>query len=130
MKSLCAVCSGLSVCLLAGCGPSVSEVRMANYPPREDNCVLEFVKADMGQLSSNEGPWELIGQIVLQEEGTQDPFAEEYRAIVRPRACAMGGEAVTIVMNATSEGLVSSGTAISYGVLRKRRAEPSAPSTF
>jgi hypothetical protein len=119
-------------CLLAltGCGPSVSEVRMANYPPREPNCALEFVKIDMGQLSGNTGPWELIGQIVLQEEGTQDPFAERNRAIVRPRACNMGGEAVGVAMSAVSQGAISSGSAISYGVLRKRTSESNAPQKF
>jgi len=116
--------------LVVGCGPSVSEVRMANYPPRPENCELEFVKVDMGQLSNGQGPWELIGQIVLGEEGKQDPFDERYRAIVRPRACNMGGEAVGIVMNATSEGAFSSGTAISYGVLRKRDSKSEAPKKF
>jgi hypothetical protein len=41
----------------------------------------------------------------------QDPFAQRYRKIVRPRACAMGGEAVAIVLSSTSQGLTTSGTA-------------------
>jgi hypothetical protein len=120
----------LSVTLLFGCGPSVGEVRVANYPPREPNCGLEFVTVDMKELSDNKGPWELIGHVVLSQEGKQDPFAEEYKAIVRPRACAMGGEAVAIVMNATAEGAMSSGTTISYGVLRKRTAKSAKPAKF
>jgi hypothetical protein len=103
---------------------------MVNYPPRPENCELEFVKVDMGQLSGNQGPWELIGQIVLGEEGKQDPFDERYRAIVRPRACSMGGEAVGIVMNATTEAAFSSGTAVSYGVLRKRDSKSATPKKF
>jgi hypothetical protein len=102
----------------------VSEVRTASYPPREENCALEFVKVDMADVSSKDGTWERIGQIVLQGLGEQDPFAEEARAIVRPRACAMGGDAVGIVLHATSHGVISSGTAINYGVLKKRGAPP------
>lgn len=130
MQLLSRLLGGLGAALSLGCGPQVSEVRMASYPPKDPDCKLEFVKADMQELSSNQGPWELVGQIVLQQEGKQDPFAEEYRAIVRPRACGMGGDAVAIVLNATSEGLVSSGTAVSYGVLRHRQAEPEEPKTF
>jgi hypothetical protein len=114
-----------------GCGPRVSEVRTASYPPREENCRLEFVKVDMADVSSQGGTWEMIGQIVLQGLGEQDPFAEEARAIVRPRACAMGGEAVGILLHATSHGVLSStGTAINYGVLRKRGGPPPEPQTF
>ncbi len=118
------------VCLsLLGCGPNVSEVRTANYPPNPENCSLEFIQADT-QVMSGTGPWEVIGQIVLQEEGVRDPFAEKYRAIVRPRACGMGGEAVAIVMNATSETPISSGTTVSYGVLRKRVQGAAPPQKF
>lgn len=120
----------LSMLVAGGCGPSVSEVRMASYPPREPNCDLEFVKINMAELSTNQGPWELVGQIVINETGTQDPFAEEYRAIVRPRACAMGGEAVGILMSATSEGAYSSGSATNYGVLKKRSSDSAAPQKF
>jgi hypothetical protein len=123
------MCIALGV-LLLGCGPSVGEVRMVSYPPREQNCSLAFVRADLKQLNENKGPWELIGHVVLSQEGKQDPFAEEYKAIVRPRACAMGGVAVAVVMNANAEGLISSGTTISYGILRKRSAKSKAPKKF
>jgi hypothetical protein len=120
----------LMVGMSLGCGPKVSEVRTASYPPREENCALEFVKVDMADVSSQGGTWEMIGQIVLQGLGEQDPFAEEARAIVRPRACAMGGEAVGIVLHATSHGVLSAGTAINYGVLRKRGGPPPEPQRF
>jgi hypothetical protein len=120
----------LLAAVLLGCGPSVSEVRMVNYPPREQDCSLEFVRVDMKELSDGAGPWELIGHVILSQEGTRDPFAEEYRAVVRPRACAMGGEAVAIVTTGTAEGVMTTGTTISYGVLRKRGSKPEAPTTF
>jgi hypothetical protein len=119
-----------AVGILVGCGPKVTEVRTASYPPREENCSLEFVKVDMADVSSKDGTWEMIGQIVLQGLGEQDPFAEEARAIVRPRACAMGGDAVGLVLHATNQGALSSGTAISYGVLKKRGGPPPEPQTF
>jgi len=116
--------------LLVGCGPNISEVRTVSAPAREPNCSLEFIKANMNELSSGTGEWEMLGQIVLQEEGVQDPFAERYRAIVRPRACAMGGEAVALVLSATSQGLTTSGSSTSYGVLRKRTDASAKPTTF
>jgi hypothetical protein len=105
-------------------------MRTVTAPAREPNCSLDFIKADMNALSSGAGEWEMLGQIVLQEEGVQDPFAERYRAIVRPRACAMGGEAVAILMNTTAQGLTMDGSATNYGVLRKRTREPAQPAKF
>jgi hypothetical protein len=116
--------------MLIGCGPNVTEMRTVSVPAREASCSLEFIKADMNEISSGTGKWELIGQIVLQEEGVQNPFDERYRAIVRPRACQMGGEAVALLMSATSQGLTTSGSAINYGVLRKRTTQASAPAQF
>src|SRR5262245_12676683 len=94
--------------VLLGCGPKVTEMRTASYPPREEDCSLEFVKVEMADVSSKDGTWEMIGQIVLQGLGEQDPFSEEARAIVRPRACAMGGDAVGIVLHATNQGVLGS----------------------
>ena len=122
---------GLAAMALFACGPDVSEVRTSNYPPREEYCSLEYVQLNMHEVSSGQGPWELIGQILLQDEGVQDPFSPEYKEIVRPRACGMGGEAVGIVMNADSEGVASPDeTAITYGVLRRRRPEGEQPNAF
>lgn len=90
-----------------------------------------FVKVDMADVSSQGGTWEMIGQIVLRWLGEQDPFAEEARAIVRPRACVMGGEAVGLMLHAASHGVLSSaGTAINHGVLRKRGGPSPEPQTF
>lgn len=121
---------GVVLWIAVGCGPNVTEVRSVAAPARDPNCKLEFIRADLQQLSSAEGEWELLGQVVLQEEGVQDPLAERYRAMVRPRACAMGGEAVAVVMSATSQGLTTSGSATNYGVLRKRVQASSAPQSF
>ena len=102
--------------LLASCGPTISEMRQGNYPAREASCNLEFVTMNSTSFYTD-GKWEVIGQLVLEELGSADPLAERYRAIVRPRACAMGGEAVAIFMAGTSETLGSKSTT-SYAVLR------------
>jgi hypothetical protein len=102
---------------------------MSSYPPRDKNCALEFVKLD-NQTMSGQGPWEVIGQVGIGDTGTQDPYDEKLKAIVRPRACGMGGEAVAIMMTAGTQTALSSGSAVTYAVLRKRSAQPEAPKQF
>jgi len=104
----------------SACGPRISEARLVPVPPRAESCPLEFVKLDMMDLSSANGTWQLVGHVILRDIGKPDPFSEEMKSIVRPRACRMGGEGVTLMMSGTNEGLVTDGTAIDYGVLRHR----------
>jgi len=117
--------------LLAACGPSVSEVRTAYYPPHEKACALEFVQADMGQLGPG-APWELVGHVIIGEAGTGDPFSEKYRNIVRPRACAMGGDAVAILLATKTQVMLARGSSTDYVVLRHPTAagEPAPPQKF
>jgi hypothetical protein len=105
--------------LLASCGPQISETRTVSYPAREASCSLEFVQIDnmTAYTLYTDGKWQVIGQIILSEGGIADPFSERYRAIVRPRACAMGGEAVAILVAGTNQTVVSSGSMTSYAVL-------------
>jgi hypothetical protein len=84
----------------------------------------------MQALSSRTGKWELIGYVALGDNGKLDPFSDENRAIVKPRACDMGGEAVTIASNASSENLFTTGSAVSYGILRHRESKHVAPKKF
>jgi len=103
---------------------------MIPSPPREAGCALEFVKLDMMDLSSETGTWQVIGYVALADNGAQDPFSEKNRAIVRPRACQMGGEGVTLMASATNETIVSTGSRITYGVLRHRSSVAEAPKSF
>lgn len=113
--------------VLAGCGPNISEMRMASAPPRPDNCELQFLQLKIEDLAPMVGTYEQLGSVMLFETGVQDPFQQKYRDIVRPRACAMGGEGVTILNQATSQGAMGmSGSAVNYAVVRKRQA-PGAP---
>jgi hypothetical protein len=113
--------------LMAGCGPAISEMRMGFAPPRPATCELKLVQADMMALAAG-GSWEILGHIVLQETGIHNPFEERYMKIVRPRACAMGGEAVSILQAASTSTTFSSGSGVQYAVLRARAASAPAPS--
>jgi hypothetical protein len=42
--------SGLVSAACISCGPRISEVTMAHYPPKDPNCDLEFVQIDMREL--------------------------------------------------------------------------------
>ncbi|MFT3774870.1 MAG: hypothetical protein QM820_56705 [Minicystis sp.] len=118
--------------LVAGCGPNVMEMRMAAAPPRPDNCELQFLQLKVEDLAPMVGTYEQLGSVVLMERGVQDPFQDKYKAIVRPRACAMGGEGVTILQQATTQSMMGGGSAVNYAVVRKRQAPgtPSAPTKF
>lgn len=117
----------LSIALFAGlftggCGPSVSEVRLMSAPAREPSCTLDFLELRMEDVAPG-AKYEVLGHVVVGEEGRQNPLAPEYRAIVRPRACAMGGEAVAILSTASvaAMGFSSGATSVSYAVVRRRR---------
>ena len=116
----------LFLSLVAGCGPNVMEMRTVVAPGRASNCELEFRNFTMDELAPGSGSHEVIGHVVLSEPGIQDPFQQKYRDIVRPRACAMGGEGVTILGSTTNNTVMGSGSATDYAVVRKR-ADPSAP---
>ena len=83
----------------------------------------------MMDLLSQNSAWQLIGNVMLGDSGTQDPFSDRNKAIVRQRACNMGGEAVAIMMSATSEGLVNNGS-INYAILKHRSSAVEPPKAF
>lgn len=115
--------------VVSGCGASIGESRLAYYPAREPGCALQFVQQDMNQMGPS-GPWEVVGYVTISETGIADPFSPEYRQIVRPRACGMGGEAVTIMQSSTNQTAMGSGSGTIYGVLRRRQAGVQPPTQF
>ena len=103
---------------------------MLQVPPREEACALEFVQTSISDLAPG-GAWEVVGYVVVNETGVADPFAEKYRALVRPRACAMGGEAVTIMQSATGMGMAGmQGSSVNYAVIKKPSTTTAAPTAF
>ena len=110
---------------LAGCAPTagMSEVRMIHAPPRETDCKLDMVQVDITAVEFNQ-KWEVLGYVTMADRGTQDPFSEENKALVRPRACAMGGTSVAIAMNATGTNAFNQqGSNLAYMVLRPKTWE-------
>ncbi|HVY30947.1 MAG TPA: hypothetical protein VHB79_30515 [Polyangiaceae bacterium] len=119
------------VALLAcACGPAINETRVQSYPSRREKCELEFIKLDMNDLSSPQGTWQVVGYVTVGDTGALDPFSEGNRAIVRPRACGMGGEGVAIMLNSSTTTALQTGSSISYAVLRHRTTESTAPKKF
>jgi hypothetical protein len=104
------------------CGPTVGQSRLVHAPAKPADCKLKFLELKVEDMSPQGGRWEVLGYVVLSQEGVRDPLAPSYRDQVRPRACAMGGEGVTVSQTATAEpwALSAGGTTISYAVVRKR----------
>jgi len=113
---------------LAGCpGKQITLVRLVAAPAKPESCELQFLQLPASQLEpASDHEYELLGHIVLGDTGKQDPLDEKNRNAVRPHACQMGGEAVTVLQQATN----SAGSSIDYGVVRKRGTPPAAPSKF
>jgi hypothetical protein len=117
--------------VVVACGPSVKETRLGFYPPRDAACSLEFVQWDPRILQAN-GPWEVLGYLEIDEKNPANPFSPKYRKIVRPRACNMGGEAVSLVQAASRDARFGSGADSTWAVLRHRSmpGAPAAPTAF
>ncbi len=120
--------------LLIGCAeqqtPELANVtRMMAAPPREAGCALEFVQASIMDLSPM-GKYDVLGYVTVQQLAVADPFAEENRRIVRPRACELGGKAVAIMMSSASMGQLANASATVYAVLREKSATPLPPQAF
>lgn len=122
--------------LLGACGPNISETKMAYFPPRAETCNVEVVNgalASGANFALPDSPYEIVGMIGLGENGTQDPFSDRYMAIVRPRACKMGGDAISLMASQTSNASITNATGTAYVVLHKRveaaKSPPRAPSS-
>ena len=93
---------------------------MIHAPPRDATCKLEMVEADITSITFNQ-QWEVLGYVTFLDRGSQDPFSEDNKKLVRPRACAMGGTSIAIAMNATNtDQLNQQGSGISYMVMRPK----------
>ena len=114
------------------CGPSVGEARLVSAAAKPASCDLDFLQLEIQDMAPG-AKYEVLGHVVLSEEGIRDPLAPAYRDKVRPRACAMGGEAVAILMTGTNApaALSTGGTTIDYAIVRKRTApSPAKPAKF
>lgn len=113
MKKLIMLLVGLSLAGLAGCGPSTSVTTMKTMPARADDCSLKFVDIDFSRLNVDK-EWTVVGYVTIGDDAEgEDPLSGKYRDLVRPRACELGGEAVTLATGAANQY----GSATNYAVL-------------
>jgi hypothetical protein len=115
-----------SVVALLGCGPAIVEHRLGMYPPRDANCTIAVLNGAMQDPSMWAAPssgYLLVGTIALGERGSVDPFSESHVEIIRPRACKMGGDAISLMMSSQSSAGFGTGTGTAYAVLKKRIVE-------
>lgn len=115
-----------------GCsGQMVSQSQMMAAPPRPDDCALELVQADMMELSPMGTKWDFLGTVVVSKRwsGSLDPSDEGLRALIRPKACQLGGTSVALMQNVSSSSAMGSGAGIVFAVLRPKQA-PGAPTKF
>jgi hypothetical protein len=112
---------------LAACAttaaPAISESRMTIHPANAPDCLLMFLRSDMTKMMPG-GEWEVVGFVTIGAEGEIDPTDEKYRELVRPRACAMGGEAVTVFIASRNQSDLGVGAGVIYGVLRRPTPAP------
>ena len=124
--------SALGLLLLPGCGSSMVTVsQMMPAPARPASCPLELVSASMMELSPMSSKWDFLGIVAVSKSwsGSLDPNDPSLRALIRPKACGLGGTSVALMQNATSNAGMGSSSAIMFAVLRPKQA-PAAPTPF
>lgn len=73
------------------------------------------------------GKYDVLGYVFVRQLAAADPYAEENRRLERPRACELGGQAVSIAISATGFGSTGQASSTAYAVLREKNAAPAAP---
>ncbi len=121
---------------LVACGPAVGEVRVHTRPEKPATCELQMVEvsaADMGPDGKfgPTGEMEMIGSVMIGAKEGTDAMADEIKALVRPRACAMGGDAISLLASGTGSNRKGFGQQnIVFTVWGKRAAKAAAPQKF
>jgi hypothetical protein len=95
---------------------------------RGDTCDLDVISSDMSTFAQ----YEQVGIVTLSNASGTDPMSPEARALVRPRACALGGEAIAVMSSAgLKNGFgMTVGSLRSYTVWAKRTTGPATPQKF
>lgn len=114
---------------LLGCVEMVSVNRQMVVPSLAPDCPLELVQADMMELSPMSTKWDYLGTVSVGANHGLDPSNEEYRALIRPKACELGGTAVALMQSGNSSAMGTTSGSLIYAVLRPKSA-PAAPAKF
>ncbi|WP_394826072.1 hypothetical protein [Pendulispora albinea] len=95
----------ISAVFQLACGPAVGEARIgAPRPPKPENCTLQFASisdtdTQQGGKFGAGGEYEGIGVVMIGADEGTDAMSEKIREIVRPKACAMGGEMLSLAVS-------------------------------
>ena len=123
--------------LVACGGPAVGEVRTGlPHQARGENCQLELVSitaSDMapGARFGSGGQYEMVGMVTVGADEGTDAFSAKIKELVRPRACRMGGEVVSLLASGTdSNAYGHAQQSIAYQVWARRNTAAPASSTF
>jgi hypothetical protein len=120
MVPFCRRLAGALVLLAAACSNErVIETRGVEAPARPSDCSIDFITAGPHDVEPG-GRYELLGYVTFFEDSIALPSQSDMQARVRGRACAMGGDAMTL-WNVDGAGTAKAGHAeIDYAVLRRR----------
>lgn len=85
-----------------GCTMKPTRTVMTSAPPRAPDCTLKVIDAPTIMTE-----WEMLGVLNLGQWGNDpDPFSAGALAAIKPDACQMGGEAISV--RTSSGGAASS----------------------
>ncbi len=127
----------LFVALAACGGPAVGEVRTGlPHTSRPADCQLQLVSVSAGDMApgarfGSGGEYEMIGMVTIGADSGTDAFSDEMKKLVRPRACRMGGEIVSLLASGSDANAYGHPQqSIAYTVWAKRSTAPSGPQAF
>jgi hypothetical protein len=117
---------------LAGCAGSkpiyVTATVMMRANAREPGCALQFVEASIMDMSPM-GKYDVLGYVQMSHLQIVDPLDESNRVAARPKACAMGGQYISLPLaNTTQTHFVGNheNSTVIYAVLRDKSTAPAA----
>jgi hypothetical protein len=102
---------------VSACGPAaetVTAVRMMYAPGNPDACPIEVVNVNPALLGPMNTDYDLLGNLAVRSSTATnpDPFNPERLALIRPKACSLGGDSVALAQEAGGLTL--------YAVMRKK----------
>lgn len=112
--------------MLVSCAPKVHTARTGGlFPPREANCALELRNGTLTmELTST---YDSVGVVTVDGEEGEVPNSPRILSLVKPEACALGGEVVIVVASANLTNNIQTASSHTFMVLRKKA--PGAPAS-
>ncbi len=127
----------IALALMACGGTSVGVIKMAMRPAKPANCELKMVTVrpeDMapGAAYGPNGEYEMIGVLAVSGASGTDMMSEEVRQAVRPKACEMGGDVLSMLSSATvvANKWGTKRESMNFNVWAKRPSTSAAPEKF